>query len=235
MSTSMVIVGVAGTCAEWLFGVIASNSEEVVHDICMVLWSLWRERNARVWSNKKLNSEWIVRLGKDLLADWKQARAGQGRESKVVQRRPCLKWHPPKPGELKCYVDATVEQNLLKTGAGMVIRDDTGAIIKFRVAAWDGAWNSKEAEGRAVLEALSWLELEGYSQVTIESDAKVVVDAIRQPNVADTEFGDLIQGCLSILARQPGYVVEFGRRACNAVAHELARFSFSTYVPFTGE
>ncbi|CAN1769951.1 Putative ribonuclease H protein At1g65750 [Linum perenne] len=224
-----------GTCAEWLLNIIASNTEEVVHDICMVLWSLWRERNARVWSNKHSTPEWIVQLGKDLLADWKQARSGSSREEGDQRQRPCAKWHPPKLGELKCNVDAAIDGTVRKTGAGMVVRDEVGTIIKYRTVAWDGSWSSKEAEGRALLEAMSWLEMEGFVQVTIESDAKVVVDAIRQPNIDNTEFGDLVQGCLSILARQPGYMIEFVRRERNAVAHELARFSTSTSEPFIGE
>ncbi|CAN1174223.1 hypothetical protein LINPERHAP2_LOCUS31158 [Linum perenne] len=77
--------------------------------------------------------------------------------------------------------------------------------------------------------------MEGFTYITVESDAKVVVDAIRQPNIDDTEFGDLVQGCLSILARQPGYKVGFVKREGNCVAHELARFSLATTEPIIGE
>ncbi|CAN1130761.1 Putative ribonuclease H protein At1g65750 [Linum perenne] len=229
-----------GSCVSWLLGLLASITENMAADISMVLWSIWKERNDRVWTDKQSAPEWVVRMGKDLLADWVQARSGLTViDPGDVDRRPprpaCLKWHLPRLGSVKCNTDAAIDLNTMKSGAGMVIRKADGAIVKYRTVVRSGVWRSKEAEARAIIEALSWMEQEGYTDAVIESDAKLVVDAIRGSNFDSTEFGDLVEGCRSILARNLGFVVEFIKRDGNGVTHALAKHSITTSEPYIGE
>ncbi|CAN1285866.1 hypothetical protein LINPERPRIM_LOCUS19136 [Linum perenne] len=221
------------TIWRWLSGVVAANPEPTVKKIIMVLWSIWKERNDRVWNNKATIPSWIVKLGLDELADWEKARE-RVTPMVVDERSICRKWHPPVVGFLKCNTDAATFADTGRSGAGMIVRDHSRRTIKHRRASWAGLWNSKEAEAKAMLEALSWVETEGFRQVLFESDAEVVMKAIQRGDVDITEFGELIQGCISIMGRNPDFSVSFVRREGNGVAHVLARHSSSCVTPTVG-
>lgn len=53
----------AGSVLEWLFHVIRTAAEPVVCKVIMILWSIWKERNERVWNNVSRPPEIVVHLG----------------------------------------------------------------------------------------------------------------------------------------------------------------------------
>ncbi|CAN1302413.1 hypothetical protein LINPERPRIM_LOCUS25445 [Linum perenne] len=72
-------------------------------------------------------------------------------------------------------------------------------------------------------EAMSWMQSMGYMDVDFESDAKIVVDSLKD----STEFGDIIEQCT-------GFEVIFGRRSRNMVANTLARRACNLQSPTCG-
>ncbi|CAN1143796.1 hypothetical protein LINPERHAP2_LOCUS13779 [Linum perenne] len=84
---------------------------------------------------------------------------------------------------------------------------------------------AREAEAYALLQALRWVEELDIQRVMFECDAKEVVDGIRDRGADETEFGDLIHSCISILDRHPEFSVVHVRRSGNTAAHTLARQS----------
>ncbi|CAN1176574.1 hypothetical protein LINPERHAP2_LOCUS32604 [Linum perenne] len=138
----------------------------------------------------------------DELADWEKAR-----ERPPTERQDgdgyCGKWHPPELGTVKCNSDAALFVDEGRSEAGMVIRDRGGRILKHMRLSWKGVWNSNEVEAKAALEALSWLEGDGWRDVILEVDAEQVARAIRTPTTDASEFGELIGGCVAILNRNP--------------------------------
>ncbi|CAN1179389.1 hypothetical protein LINPERHAP2_LOCUS34165 [Linum perenne] len=146
----------------------------------------------------------------------------------------CSKWHPPSPGAFKCNSDAAVFAAEGRTGAGIVLRDHRGRIVKHQRVSWPGVWSSNEAEAKAALEAFSWLEREGYQNVTLEVDAEQVVTAINSHEADASEFGEIIYGCTAIMNRNPSFCVCSVRRERNGVAHVFARHSISCSTPVEG-
>ncbi|CAN1166125.1 Putative ribonuclease H protein At1g65750 [Linum perenne] len=216
---------------DWMLQIINTSPEKVVQEALVVLWSLWKERNARVWDNKKLRPAWILKPGLEELADWLRAREKRNVvQQPMVQR--CDRWHPPPRGELKCNVDGATFQAEGRSGMGAVIRDERGGLIKVRMRSWPGVWRSREVEAQALLEAMSWGESEGWTGMVFESDAQEVVRAIQTSRRDDTEFGDILGACDALLRRNPGFSIAFVRRGQNKIAHELARHSASYFLPF---
>ncbi|CAN1181344.1 hypothetical protein LINPERHAP2_LOCUS35327 [Linum perenne] len=74
----------------------------------------------------------------------------------------------------------------------MVLRDHGGRILRHRRLSWQGVWRSKEAEAKALLEALSWVEQEGCQHVIFESDVEVVTRAMQNSSFDATEYGKII-------------------------------------------
>ncbi|CAN1160466.1 hypothetical protein LINPERHAP2_LOCUS23329 [Linum perenne] len=60
-----------GGVKEWLFNIIANATQERVRRIFTVLWSLWRERNARVWNSCSRPPELIVPMGLEVVEEWR--------------------------------------------------------------------------------------------------------------------------------------------------------------------
>ncbi|CAN1158714.1 hypothetical protein LINPERHAP2_LOCUS22289, partial [Linum perenne] len=149
------------TFYEWLLDFITSQPCAVVQDISSILWSIWEERNSRVWSGKQATPEWRVRLGREALNDWLAVQEPVRRNENMSAAAECKKWHPPGIGSFKCNTDGAIDARGNKSGAGMAIRGSDGQLIQYRMTSWGGTWRSKDVEARALLEALSWVEAEG--------------------------------------------------------------------------
>ncbi|CAN1768626.1 hypothetical protein LINPERHAP1_LOCUS10734 [Linum perenne] len=197
------------TFRDWLLDIPNRTTPEVTQKIFMTLDAIWRERNLRVWENKSTTTRWMVRSAIEELGDWLKAR-GASQSSRELVRQECDLWHPPPGGKLKCNTDAAIFNDEGKSGGGMVLRNHQGELLSYRSIVWDGVWRPVDAECRAVIEALSWMEQEGSSHVIFYTDAKQVVEAVHSRQSNHTELGEMIETCRAIMARNPDF--EFGGR-----------------------
>ncbi|CAN1279111.1 Putative ribonuclease H protein At1g65750 [Linum perenne] len=117
--------------ADWLRATLQSDDKEVTRTIFIILWHMWRERNARVWDNKRASAMWVVKMAMDDLLAWKEAHNRAPAVERVVES-PCRRWHPPRNGALKCNVDAAIFVNQGMTGMGAIIRDEQGEALSYR-------------------------------------------------------------------------------------------------------
>lgn len=90
-------------------------------------------------------------------------------------------------------------------------------------------------EGKAfgVHEALSWIKQRAMLDVEIQSDSRLVVDAISSNEKDDYEFGGIVDSCRRALRSCPSYHVCYASRKANVVANKISRsikFFISTYV-----
>nr|DAD49162.1 TPA_asm: hypothetical protein HUJ06_019099 [Nelumbo nucifera] len=96
---------------------------------CMVLWSIWSQRNSKLWRNNfKLSNH--VRLGMVINLNHQ----GNGN------------WCAPPPRSFKCNVDAASFTSSNLTRFGIVIRDELGAFMKGYMSTIPGLFVSKEGE-----------------------------------------------------------------------------------------
>ncbi|CAN1188770.1 hypothetical protein LINPERHAP2_LOCUS39526 [Linum perenne] len=91
----------------------------------------------------------------------------------------------------------------------------------------------KEAEALTLRDVMIWMRDMGFGDVEFESDAQFVVDSVNREENDETEFGDIVQQCRSLLEENPSFVVSFGRSS-NMMAHVLARHACSYDSPHCG-
>ncbi|CAN1729936.1 LINE-1 reverse transcriptase homolog [Linum perenne] len=224
------------TFDELLHEVIRTWNEAKRERWITILWSLWYERNQRVWTGKARPADLVVDEGLNVILEWKAARRKTptqgGNEAQSVES--CPLWHPPRDTELKCNVDAGFKSREQKWGWGAVLRNSRGELVAFRTGWGFGQPEIKEGEARGLYEALSWATTRRVSRCTFEVDSQQVTVALSRSVSDRTEFGSIIDSCRRILHANSGFKVTFVRRNRNVVAHELAQRSFSLTSPFEG-
>ncbi|KAJ1412101.1 Ribonuclease H superfamily [Sesbania bispinosa] len=159
-------VSVSEGFQETAFFLLSSLQYNMKHKFAMVLWSLWKQRNEKVWEGVGITS--VV----------------------VTSHNFC--WFPPQAGRVKCNVDAALFADQNGFGVGLCLRDDKGQYIKSKVLYHHGSPPPREAEALDLLDALSWLGELGMLEVDIELDCKEVVDALHGEAGSLNEFGDIL-------------------------------------------
>ena len=139
-----------------------------------------------------------------------------------------MKWFRSPDGWLKCNVDVEVFQACGIIGSCDVLHDYHGSFVAARSnVQHSNMLTPFVAKALSFREALSWLKEVGMSSVLLESNAFVVVNAIKHCKVDDTCFGLISADCISLLKEIQNCSVSFVRKSTNQVAHVLYRASVS--------
>jgi len=153
------------------------------------------------------------------------ATRGSARITQQRQQQHEARWQPPDADYLKCNVDVALFAEQRRFGIGMCIRNHYGHFIKALTKWYDGVPPPSEAEALGLRDAILWLGQLELSRVQIELDCKLVVDSIVDRTNNQSEFGNIIFACRSLLQQFPNFKINFVRRQTNYVAHSLARKS----------
>ncbi|KAK6157968.1 hypothetical protein DH2020_005282 [Rehmannia glutinosa] len=218
--------------ADFLHNILLNVDSNCAAKICMVMWNIWRQRNSELWDKNHLSATQTVIAAVNYLNEWRKVRIGDGSSFQVERTtRIRSQWQKPTFPFLKCNVDASLCMNSKSTGVGMVLRNDEGDFLVARTMVFHGQFQIREAEAIGVREALSWIIGMGFGQAIVETDAKVVVDALAMAKNGDSEYDIILSDCRMFLSSEPDLSVAFVGREGNTVAHELAKSSFSFVSP----
>ncbi|CAN1805614.1 hypothetical protein LINPERHAP1_LOCUS24336 [Linum perenne] len=175
----------------------------------------------------------IVEGGVQLIQEWRDVRKTEvgGVRGAADRRHACKQWHSPIGTWLKCNVDVGIRERDRKWSRGMVVRDGGGNLIRCRAAWSTGLLEPREGEALALLDAMEWVEEEGFQQVQFEVDSEIVAKAVNGSESDLSEFGGIIDRCKQFLCFRRDCCVVVVRRDRNKAAHELACQSFSLVSP----
>ncbi|XVE70480.1 hypothetical protein DITRI_Ditri10aG0075700 [Diplodiscus trichospermus] len=171
-----------------IFHVLEHANEVQRKKVVVILSTIWKCRNHKVWRNEVKSAKATVFAVLDNFYDW--LRAIQLKCScYAISIGSCAYWHRPPEGFFKCNVDAAIDSNANMARIGLVIRNDVGMYVLSQLIPRTGCWFVREAECYGVLKAIKWLR----------SDAKVVVDALYSFEDDASEFGLLLHQCKELL------------------------------------
>jgi ribonuclease HI len=129
---------------------------------------------------------------------------------------------PPPEGSVKLNVDGSFCKEMGVGGAGVVLRDDRGAIIVSKSLSLQPCLSPLEAELEAcregVILALDWSSL----PCMIEMDCAEAVNMIRSGELNRSPFTGLIQEIKRLMATRSNLVIGTISREQNSVSHILA-------------
>lgn len=190
-----------------------------------MLWCIWRRRNDKVWEGEVQNVRMAVQLAREGIFQWQNARKCQKNSEQQQEQQQNISWQPPDQGYVKCNVDAALFSDQKCFGVGMCIRNSQGRFIKALSRWFECTPRPLEAEALGLKEAILWLSELGLSNVLIGLDCKLLVDGIVDGTKNQSEFGNIMSTCRSLLTHFPNFKISFARRQANFVAHTLARES----------
>ena len=151
-------VNAFGTCSLAYFFLtrVPHLSKEKASTFGMILWTIWKQRNAKLWSGNSLPS--LVAIQHDLLfvQEWCWVR-----ESHLTRNHTRLlapsRWVRPDRGCLKCNIDGAVFTKSLKVGYKYLKRDDHGLLIQASSRTILGCFSPVIVEAMALYEAVKWI------------------------------------------------------------------------------
>ncbi|XP_073154078.1 uncharacterized protein [Henckelia pumila] len=132
-------------------------------------------------------------------------------------------WCPPPTNFFKCNVDAAVFRDPHRMGFGCIIRDSLGVFFSAVCGTFPGSFSSTTAEALAIREALKWIKDLNLTNVIVESDALIVVDALRTWFSDVSSLGLILEDCSLLASELHSCSFSFVRRSANQSAHSLAR------------
>jgi len=195
----------------------------------MILWSIWKNRNNKLWEATDVPPYLIVQRAKDNLDEWSCIqRARQPQMSTPL----VFPWTKPPISFLKCNVDCALFNNNTITGFGFCFRDSSGQFVTGMSNYSHSATSPPEAEALGLFEAIQFAIDRDMTSVIFETDCKLVVDLVYSPIVPQNEIGDIITSCKHLMSVHNSYVVRHTRRQANRVAHSIARASLSHPSPY---
>lgn len=92
--------------------------------------------------------------------------------------------------------------------------------MKMRIT---GRVNVMEAEAVGVLEALKWIEEQGWNHVIVKSDLLQLVNALHQNTEYQLEVENVLDMCRARLRQMDNLIICHVKKQANMVAHVLAR------------
>ncbi|KAM7482550.1 hypothetical protein LguiB_007133 [Lonicera macranthoides] len=115
---------------EWWQAVCKGCSVEDRNSVAVILWSLWNNRNNKVWNGKCDLAAGIIHKALSALFLWRAAQEAEVLMHHNVEVEVGFKWLKPTCGSLKCNVDAAVFASEKKIGFGCIIRDENGSLVR---------------------------------------------------------------------------------------------------------
>lgn len=214
------------SCSEWLLQKLAKDDEEKLVLLATGLWGIWSARNLKVWESKTMNPELAMQWSSIQVTQWREVQCLKYSSPMVRHQNHqgiMVHWKPPEAGALKVNADASVFTGSLSYSVGMVLRDHTGGFCKARNLRKNGEVSVFEAETEGVLAAIRWVMELCISNVAVESDSMLTVQALRNGTQNFLEVGNILQESRILLESRPDIVVSFVKKQANKVAHLLAR------------
>ena len=210
---------------EWLYYCAQELTSDYFGELLFILWSIWNERNDRVWDQKSmLASDVGIQLHSRLCEFRFHSKGGVS----VKKPKQAAKWQPPSAGFCKINVDGAFFHNSRNGGMSFVIRDSTGSMLVGGAFPANSLISAEHAEVLACSKAVEFAETHGFTPAILETDALEVKRQLLEDVVSNTSVLGRIYDDLRLHLRQHGtwMVSHVGRRG-NMVAHSLASHACS--------
>jgi ribonuclease HI len=136
-------------------------------------------------------------------------------------------WANPPDGYVKVNWDASVNKLQNKMGAGVVVRDSTGAVLAMLCTTKNSINSPAVAETVGAWAAVELATRMGFQRVIFEGDALEIIQVLNREGESWAINGQMLNEIKSALMQNQGWCVQYVSRVANGIAHNLARLAFT--------
>nr|ABN08723.1 Polynucleotidyl transferase, Ribonuclease H fold [Medicago truncatula] len=133
----------------------------------MLLWSLWKSRNIKLWDSTDTTTAITISRAKDTLHEWS---CMQSAKTQPINPNHHISWVKPTGGMIKCNMDAAIFQNNVAAGYGICCRNSEDELLLGKSAIIHSSLSVLEAEAIVLLEAMKLSISSGFHHVYYETD-----------------------------------------------------------------
>jgi hypothetical protein len=166
------------TIIDNLFSVLNKLEKTQQEFFSVMVWSIWKQRNNKVWENITDNAQTVCERARHLITSWRNAQKALSLVN-IAQTAPQQTvLSKPSHGRYKCNIDVSFSTTSNKVGIGMCIRDDHGRFVAARTEWLQPILDVEVGEAMGLLSALRWVNELQLSNMDFEMDCKRVVDGL---------------------------------------------------------
>ncbi|KAL6129489.1 hypothetical protein ACLB2K_072839 [Fragaria x ananassa] len=183
-------------------GVHSANQDPSIHDwlvnssasttfdtLLMCMWAVWRNRNAKMWSDEAKQATEVVPITLGWWEEFKKANY----PSKPPREAALVCWQRPLKGFVKLNVDASFNHSDGTTGLGGVFRDHTGNCLGVFSTFLYQSSSPSHGELLALLKGVQIARTSGFVPLLIETDCQVLVEAVSTGSLDGSDLGYLLE------------------------------------------
>ncbi|GAU29262.1 hypothetical protein TSUD_392120 [Trifolium subterraneum] len=206
-----------------IFTICSNESSDTIGRVAMLLWCIWHNHNDKLWNDNVQMPRQIGRHAFDAWNDWYSVHKLQSNNVSENTEADLVRWEKPALDWVKCNVDVAFVSGSGRTSMGLCFRDNNGHFMASMTQWQQTVISSVEGEAWALLLAMEEARYRGLDRVQLESDSKVLIEAIHMKRRGNSEFLSIVHDILSLMSSFINFEVKFVRRQANLVAHTLAR------------
>ena len=140
-----------------------------------------------------------------------------------------LKWMPPDPGSVKVNVDASFQKDDSVGATASIIRDHQGAFRVAQARWYEQGLDACMMEALACRDGLMLAKQHGEHKVLLETDYLELVNLWKKQHLQRSIVNPVLKEIEDLSLAFHEFIISFGNRIYNKVAHVLAKQVSSTH------
>jgi len=215
--------------------------------VVLLLWSIWKSRNAFIFKNEVPSSMGTILRAKCNWAEWKLRTTSlsgsfytPSHSPQIIRRHPLplhhIGWKLPQGGSIKLNFDGT--KSAAGAAAGFVLRNWKGGFITAGTRFLENA-PILVAEATALRDGISTALQAGHCRLEVEGDNQIVIQAVQKQILPPWQIAPIIEdiwnmipSCESIsfshIYREGNMAVDWmAKYGCLLKSHNLSYFTSS--------
>ncbi|KAE8801666.1 hypothetical protein D1007_22698 [Hordeum vulgare] len=188
--------------------------------ILAMMWQWWTARNKRNANDGSRSVPEVAAQSRRWAAEFAMYLTKSRGSS--IHANGVDQWERPVTEMLKINIDGAFSENPRRGGWGFVIRDSAGVVAGLGAGKMAFPMDAVHTKAEACIQGLTAAMNWGMTRVVVETDSKVLVDALTKEEYDRSQIGVMVRDAQMLAGLNfSNFSFRFCRRNCNKVTHAM--------------